>query len=154
MWRCCCVERSLLNTYALCTAAIPELCSIHDSSALHRHSPCKQKPSRGRWNNKHTHSNPHVKGTQADWWKAFSPTLFPTSGIKRLKIKSWAVFEDPNTMPAQNFLLAVANLNSILPLKRCYFKETTLDECQFSLLFKSFCTRVDECSATWAVIGL
>ena len=50
LWRRCCVERSSVCTYASCTAATPEFWSIHDSTALHRRSPCRERSSTGRWN--------------------------------------------------------------------------------------------------------
>lgn len=39
------VERTWMCTHALCTAATPELDSIHDSTALRRRSPCREESS-------------------------------------------------------------------------------------------------------------
>lgn len=50
------------GTYAWCTAATPELCSIHDSTALHRRSPWRQtNQAQAYETSRHTQSSEEKK---------------------------------------------------------------------------------------------
>lgn len=80
------------STYVLCTAEILEFYSIHDSTGLRTHLPCKQK-NKQRQINIHTHTNTSHKQTetQADQWTA-SLTVSSASGIKRINFESCGIF--------------------------------------------------------------
>lgn len=89
------VEKTLMCTYALCTSAIPEHYSIHDSTALHRHSPCKQKSSTGRWNKKTCKDSDMKHNGNREEHKTSPPSL--SLLLLYIKIKSWVVWRSqPN----------------------------------------------------------